>query len=488
MTLATFVLYLLILVGTGVFAYFRSRSYADYALAGRSMNRWVTAISAEASDMSSWLLMGLPGMAFVTGMGSVWVIIGILFGTLFNWTVIAERLRRITAHFGSLTLTSYLEERLGDRSGLLRYSSGIAVIVFFMINVAAEIVGSGKLFNAAFGYDYNVGIWVGAIVVLIYTFLGGFMAVAWTNLIQGIMMVVTLLLVPIGVLGALGGWGHMLTKLGATDINLLHHFAGNQGFLPIFGLIVGGVAIGIGYPGQPHILANFMAAKDAKEIRMSTLIAMVWVALSMYGAVIIGMAARAFFGMVEDPETVIIMLSERLYPSAIVGFVSAAVVAAILSSVGAYLIVASAAAAENIYQSAVKRHVSDRELILVNRIALVLITLGAVIMAQSGGLVFELALYAWGGLAASFGPPVILSLYWKRLNRQGAFAGIVVGLLTIIIWYNTGLSDYLYELVPGFFLSLLATWLVSEMTGGPTPEEIKGYNEYLDTLPKKGPA
>lgn len=480
--ITVFILYLLMLIAVGYITFLRTKTYSDYAIAGRTNNKWVTAISASTSDMSGWLLLGLPGMAFVLGFGVIWVLIGILFGTLLNWTVIANRLRIASEKYDTVSLSDFYEKRLGDKKGIITLVSGIVIVVFMIINSSAEIIGSGKLLNVAFGFDYQVGILISLAIVLIYTFLGGFLAVSWSNLIQGAIVFFALILVPLVSIFNAGSLPALSENLLGQSEFFFNFLSGSKGFWEILGLVLGGLGIGIGYPGQPHVLTNFMAIKDPREIKDSTLVAMIWVALSGYGAVIVGMVGRAMFPLAEDPETIFLILTKELFPGYTIGLFAAAVMAAILSSVSAYLLVASSSFAANIFKRFVKVR-SESQQVWVSRIVLVVISLCAYLISLSGGLVFEVALYAWGGLAACFGPLTILSLYWSKTTKQGAIWSMIVGMVTIIVWYNSGLSQYVYELIPGFILSFLTLYLVSKYIGGPG-KDIE--NRFLGYLSKSG--
>lgn len=473
-----FVAYLIMLVGIGYASFLRAKTYSDHTIAGRSSNKWVTAISAESSDMSGWLLLGLPGMAYATGYGSVWTLLGLLAGTLFNWVVVANRLRTITEHYNAITLIDYFEKRVNDEKGTIGIISGIVIILFMIINSSAEIIGSGKLLNAAFGFDYSVGIIIGVGIVLVYTFLGGFLAVTWSNLIQGSIMFFVLVFVPIVAISSAGGINNATLNLVNQDPNFFSLISGNKGFWPIFGLIMGGLGIGIGYPGQPHILTNFMSIRDPKEIKDSTLIAMIWVGLSAYGSIFIGMVGRSLFPVVEDPETIFLTIVQNIFPKQTMGLFAAAVMAAILSSVSAYLLVAASSFAANIYTKFVKVE-DENKLIGIQRISIIVMSAIALVMSLQGGVVFTVALYAWGGLAACFGPLVIASLYWKGLNKTGAVWCMITGMVTILLWYNLGLSEWIYELVPALVVSVLTLIVVSNATGGPDKVTKDRFDEYL---------
>lgn len=475
--------YLLLLVSIGYITYTRTKSYEDFTIAGRTNNMWVTAISAESSDMSGWLLLGLPGLAYVAGFGAIWTLIGVIFGTLLNWTVIANRLRTISEHYHSVTLTGYFQKRLNDDKGIINILAAIILVVFMIINASAEVIGSGKLLNIAFGLDYNTGIVIAMGIVLIYTFLGGYLAVSWSNLIQGSIMFLTLVLVPVIALTKIGGLGRLSTDLLKQEINFFSFLSGENTFLGILGLVIGGLGIGIGYPGQPHILTSFMSIKDPKEIKHSTVIAMFWVALTTYGAVIIGILGRDINPGLDDPELVFLVITQTLFSKSSIGLFAAAVMAAILSSVSAYLLVAAASFASDLYNQFAKLEKS--QLLWVERITIIIISILAYLMSLSGGLVFTVALFAWGGLAASFGPLVITSLYWRNLNKTGAAWSMVIGMATNLIWYYSGLSNWIYELIPAIILSTIAIIFVSNATGGPDKLTLEQFEGYLATINKK---
>ena len=476
--------YLLLLVGVGYVTYLRTKSYEDFTIAGRTNNMWVTAISAESSDMSGWLLLGLPGLAYVSGFGAVWTLIGVLFGTLFNWTVIANRLRTISEHYNAVTLTGYLQKRLNDNKGIVNILAAIILVVFMVINASAEIIGSGKLLNVAFGLDYDIGIIIAIGIVLVYTFLGGYLAVSWSNLIQGSIMVAALVIVPLAAFMNVGGFSNLTANLTSQDSNFFLLLSGENTFWGILGLMLGGLGIGIGYPGQPHILTSFMSIKEPKEIKYSTLIAMFWVALTTYGAVIVGIVGRALSPGIDDPETIFLVLTEVIFSSSTIGLFASAVMAAILSSVSAYLLVAAASFASDLYNHFAK--VQGDRLLWIERITVVIISILAYLMSLSGGLVFEIALFAWGGLAASFGPLIIASLYWPNLNKTGAAWSMVVGMATNLIWYYSGLSNWIYELIPAIIFSTIVIVLVSKATGGPDKLTLDQFNDYISRIQSEG--
>ncbi|MCB5936855.1 sodium/proline symporter [Caldibacillus thermoamylovorans] len=473
--------YIVMLLVIGFITYKRTTSSEDYSLAGRSNNKWVTAISASSSDMSGWLLLGLPGLAFVSGYGAIWTLSGLILGSLFNWTVVANRLRTITAHYNANSLSEYFEKRVNDKKGLIAILSAIIIVLFMIINASAEIIGSGKLLKEVFGLTYTTGIVISLVVVLIYTFLGGYLAVSWSNLIQGTIMVIALLIVPIAGIMSIGGVNNLFDSLQSIDPSLLTFTGGDAAAFAIFGFVISGLGIGVGYPGQPHVLTSFMAIKNPDEIRHSTVIALVWIALTTYGAVIVGMTGRVLSPDIADPETVFLVMSKALFSSNTIGLFAAAVMAAILSSVSAYLLVAGASVSTNVYRKFKK---NNQNSLAVERISVFVIGILAFVMSLAGGVVFEVALFAWGGLAASFGPFILASLYWKKLNYKGAVWSMIVGMLVNLVWYYSGLSNYVYELIPAIILSTLTLIVVSLSTKGPDAKTQETYESYLKAIKK----
>lgn len=479
-TAITFILYLIVLLIIGWAAFKSTKTFGDYVLGGRGLNVWVTSISAQASDMSAWLLMGLPGLAYASGVSALWTAIGISVGTLFNWKYIAKKLRIITELTNSLTISDYFENRFEDSSKLLRLLSAVIIVVFFVINISAELVASGKLMNASFGFSYDMGILVGMGIIILYTFFGGFFAVSWTDLFQGLLMVTGLVVLPLTILSKLGGFSGVINSMGKTDPNLLLVLNGETGILAFSGIVIGALAMGLGYPGQPHILVRFMAIKHSNQIRRAMLIAMIWVLISLYGAILVGFIGHGAFASLDDPEQVLILLAEEFLNPWLAGVFIAVIMAAIMSSVDSYLLVSSASIAEDFIAPFANKKLEDRTLKVISQIAVIVISILAYLLAKPGGVVFTLALYAWGGLASSIGTVIILSLFWKRTTKWGAVAGMIVGMVTTIVWYNSGLSSYIYELVPAFFLSLLTIIIVSLFTSPPS----KNILEKLDQANK----
>jgi len=476
----SFVGYLVVLIVIGILTYRLTTSIEDFVIAGRKLGAWVTAISAEASDMSGWLLLGVPGKAYTQGFGAFWAIIGSVVGVFLNWTVLAKRLRRYTERLKALTLPDFFEGRFRDEQRHhIRLLSSAIIILFMTIYVSAQFVASGKALDATFHFGYSWSVLIGASVIVFYTMMGGFFAVAYTDLFQGLLMAAMLVVLPIVGLIKLGSFGTLLKSMYDANPGFLTFSSGYVG-LAAFGLIVGHLAIGLGYPGQPHIVTRFMAIREPKRIRQSTLIAMIWVILAGYGALFVGLVGLGLLGPgIEDSERVTMLLAIKLMPAWLAGLMVAAAMAAIMSTADSQLLVVTSAIAEDLYRKIFRKSADQETLLKISRWSTVGIAVVALILAlnqdplEKGGLVFTYVLYAWGGLAASFGPLLILSLYWRRTTKAGAIAGIIVGTLVIIVWYNVeALSRLIYQLVPAFLLSFVSIIIVSLLTK--PPEGIRG--------------
>jgi sodium/proline symporter len=401
-------------------------------------------------------------------------------GTFFNWTVMARRLRRITEIFNSVTIPDYLEERFDDKTTHgLRIISALIITLFMSAYVAAQFVASGKALSTAFDISYLQGVLIGAVVILFYTMMGGFFAVAWTDLVQGLLMVGALVALPVIGIIHIGGFGEMIARLSDTMGNDFITMAGGRSGLPLFAAVIGMLGIGLGYPGQPHVLVRFMALRRPRDVRKGAMITVVWSLLSLYGAVFVGLAARTLLTEAPaDPERVMPMLAIQVLPPWLAGAMIAAAMAAMMSTADSMLLVAAASVVQDFYHKIFAKGVSDKHLVRVSRLVTLLIGAVAFVVALSqdpnatGGLVFWLVLFAWAGLGASFGPLLILSLYWRRVTRAGAYAGIVSGAATVLVWhYVPVLKNALYELVPAFFVSLAAVYTVSRLTA-PPPEAL----------------
>ena len=475
----TFGIYLLIMLGIGWYFYNRTKNLSDYVLGGRSLGSWGTSISAQASDMSGWLLLGLPGAAYATGLsGSVWMATGLAIGTYLNWKLVAQRLRISTQQYSnSITIPSYLENRFNDDSRLLRKASSIFILLFFLVYTASGFVSGGKLFQTVFGVPYKVSVIIGAVVVVAYTFLGGFMAVCWTDIIQGLLMFFTLLILPVVVLIKAGGINEVIS---AIDPSLLNPFnaasitgsASSSTVLVVIS-IISSLAWGLGYFGQPHILARFMAIKNPDLIKKSRIIAMFWVVLSLFGATAVGLVGHSVIPDISayggDSETIFMLLVNNCVPLILTGILMSAILAAIMSTADSQLLVAASTVSEDFYKGMIKPKASDRELILVSRLTVLSVAIIALIIAfNPNSSVLGLVSYAWAGFGAAFGPVILLSLFYKKMTKNGAAAGMIVGGLTSVLWpllkKVSSLAIFqLYEIVPGFLFAVLAIFIVSKI-------------------------
>lgn len=475
----TFGVYLLIMLGIGWYFYNRTKNLSDYVLGGRGLGSWGTSISAQASDMSGWLLLGLPGAAYATGLsGSVWMATGLALGTYLNWKLVAQRLRISTQEYSNaITIPSYLENRFNDDSRLLRKASSLFILLFFLVYTASGFVSGGKLFQTVFGVPYKVSIFICAIVVVGYTFLGGFMAVCWTDIIQGLLMFFTLLILPAVVLVKAGGINEVVS---AIDPALLNPFnvasitgsASSSTVLVVIS-IISSLAWGLGYFGQPHILARFMAIKDPDLIKKSRIIAMFWVILSLIGATAVGLVGHSVISDISayggDSETIFMLLVNKCVPLILTGILLSAILAAIMSTADSQLLVAASTVSEDFYKGMIKPKASDRELILVSRLTVLAVAIIALIIAfNPNSSVLKLVSYAWAGFGAAFGPVILLSLFYKKMTRNAAATGMIVGGLTSVLWpllkKVSSLAIFqLYEIVPGFLFAVLVIFIVTKI-------------------------
>ena len=474
--------YFVLMIAIGIYAMRTSTSSSeDYMLGGRSLSPKVAALSAGASDMSGWLLLGLPGAVYASGLGAAWIGIGLLVGALFNWILVAPRLREQTVHYGNaITIPAFLANRFPTRALSLRTVSAIVIVVFFAVYTASGLVAGGKLFESAFAgifnfgglSDYSTGIIITLGVVLIYTVVGGFLAVSMTDFVQGCIMMLALVIMPAVVLWGEGGGGYQQASqtLNEVDASLLSWTQG----LTFIGWL-SAVTWGLGYFGQPHIIVRFMAIRTVKDVPTARNIGMGWMAIALIGAISLGIFGHAYIirnGMtLEDPETIFIILSDLLFHPLVTGFLYAALLAAVMSTISSQLLVSSSSLTEDFYRLFLRREASEAECVLVGRICVALVGLVALAIASDpDSQVLALVSNAWAGFGAAFGPLIILSLMWPRTNGAGAIAGMAVGALTVMVWIAMGWnSSFLggpgvYEIIPGFILSWVAIMVVSLAT------------------------
>ncbi|MGN0154643.1 MAG: sodium/proline symporter PutP [Lachnospiraceae bacterium] len=511
--LLAFAAYMMVMIIIGARYAGKTKNSEDFFLGGRNLNGWVAALSAQASDMSGWLLMGLPGSVYAFGTGQAWIAVGLFIGTVCNWLFVSSRLRRYTIRANnSLTLPSYLENRFHDKKRILLVASSLVIVIFFLVYTASALTAGGKLFSSVFGINYKIALTIGAAVILIYTFLGGFMAVCVTDFIQGMLMLVGVLCVPllayfmvgpenlIGILGDSGVAG------GASSFLNIMEDSGK----PVSAVyIISQLAWGLGYFGMPHILIRFMAVASEKELKKSKVIAIIWVAISLSFAVIIGIVGRAYLyptilGETTDItaenvfiETIKKLFIDDLHLAFIGGLFLCGILAAIMSTADSQLLVTSSAVAEDLFKGIFKKDAKDKTVLKVSRATVVIVAVLAYLIALNPeSSVMGLVSNAWAGFGAAFGPIVLLSLYWKRVNLPGAIAGIVSGAATVLVWdyipiFHTGVMNEngkeiintlssqtgLYSLAVGFLVSLILIVVVSIITKKPSEEMMKEFDD-----------
>ncbi len=584
-----FIIYLVVVMGMGIYAARFDKSSSDFLLADRKMGGWVAAISSVASSESGWLVMGAVGEAYLFGLAGVWIAIGCLTGYIFNWFFFAERLRRYSKRTNALTIPDVIAERIEDRSHVVRIISVVVIFLLMFTYVAAQFTAAGKAFNCVFNWDYRTGVLVGALVTIIYTTLGGFRAVSWTDVLQGLLMVTALVILPILALIKIGGPVELINKinqqpalaythctltspkgcesfrlkdttyiteiapdrfelvheqtpdwiarikkdtsakklqfilttntaatekitlndqkltqnetllapndsLSVDSINItfnktyqlepgynLIKITGGRTGLVLLGFLIAMLGIGLGYPGTPHVLTRYMAARNKHEIRKGRLIAITWGILAMYGAVFTGLSAIVLLPEIGDPEHGLLEMAKLLLPPVLAGMVLAAVVAAIKSTADSQLLVAASAVSRDVYQKIMKREPDERKLVRITRISVLVLGLAALLLALTETrVVFWFVLFSWAGLGASFGPVLILAMYWEKLTKYGAAWGIVTGFVTTVVWklllrglIKTGLGLDVYELVPAFGLAFLVTIIVSLATQRHKPGDLQ---------------
>lgn len=474
----TFILYFVFMLGIGVYYFSKSKDLSDYILGGRTLNSWVTALSAQASDMSGWLLLGLPGAAYLSGLEAGWIAIGLLIGTYLNWKFVAQKFRQYTEKAGnSITIPDYLENRFRDKSKLLRIISASFILFFFLIYTASGFVAGATLFETVFGLDYFIALSIGALIVISYTFLGGFLAVCWTDFFQGVLMFLAIIIVPVSGVIALGGFDATVEQIKAIDSNLMNIMINSSGETVTFIGVISLLAWGLGYFGQPHILVRFMGIREASQIKKSRLIAMVWVTLSLAGSVFVGLVGRVYInGVLDNPETVFMEMVGLIFHPLIAGILLAAILAAVMSTADSQLLVTASAISEDFYKVLFRKNASNKELVWVSRFTVVGVAIVAYLLALNpNNSVMGLVSYAWAGFGATFGPVIILSLYWKRMNKWGAFGGLVIGGITTILWKLS--ESALYEIVPGFIFATIAIIIISLITNAPEEDITNEFDE-----------
>lgn len=471
-----FGLYLLVMVGIGFKFYNKSDNMSEYVLGGRKLNSWVAAMSAQASDMSGWLLIGLPGTAYLIFAGTseaIWTAIGLFLGTYLNWLFVAKRLRKYTQVSGdAITLPDFFENRFRDKKHILRIVSAVFIVIFFLVYTSSQFASGGKLFVTIFGMDYTIGLIIGAVIILAYTALGGFTAVCWTDTIQGAIMFFALIIVPIiGIFNA-GGMEQLSVRLSELTPESLGFFPEKNGAIDTL-LLASALGWGLGYFGQPHILARFMAIESPEMIKKSRIIAMIWVGITLTCAVVVGVIGKALMPDLADGETVYMVLINELFNPVVSGVLLIAILAAIMSTASSQLLVTASSVSKDLYAVLFKKDTNGSEIVWVSRITVIIVSVIAIVMALNPeSSVFGLVSCAWGGFGSAFGPMILFSLFWKRMTLPGAIAGMITGGVVDLFWYNMsgGIFD-IYEIIPGFIFSSLAIIIFSLCSK--LPDEIK---------------
>ena len=464
-TIIAFLIYVSIVLAIGFYAYVRTKSAGDYFLGGRQLSPTVAAISAGASDMSGWVLLGLPGYAYLAGLEAAWISIGLVIGVAANWLLMAKRLRIYSAQLDdAVTLPAYLQRRFSDPSPWLKSIASVSILLFFLFYVGSGLIAGGKLFNEVFGFDYQIAVFVSVALILLYTLFGGFLAVSWTDVFQGILMLLALVAVPVLVINQSGGMGDFAAQIDLKNPELLNIFTSADGQTLGWMTIISAMGWGLGYFGQPHILARFKALRSPEDTGRAATIGISWALLCYMLAILVGLSGVAFLDEpLVDSEKVFIALTSLIFHPLVAGVLLAAILAAIMSTVDSQLLVCSASLAEDLYPLVAKTPLSQEKRLQVGRIAVVVLALLATSLAMNpDSKVLDVVSYAWAGLGASLGPAVLVSVYWRGMTAWGAMAGVIVGALTVVIWsrLDGGLFD-LYALVPGFIFAIIAIVVVS---------------------------
>lgn len=496
--MGAFLAYLALMLFIGFFFSGKMSNLGDYYLGGRKMNKWVVALSAQASDMSGWLLMGLPGAIFLSGFSEAWIGIGLGIGTYLNWKIVARRLRMYShACKDSITIPDFIANRFRDQHGISRMIASSIILIFFTFYTASGFVSCAKLFSVTFSMQYDWALWIGAIVVVSYTLLGGYMAVCWTDFVQGLLMFVAIVLIPAIVICNAGGFSATVDQLNAISPYLQNLFTSVQTgkAMGLIGLI-SCIVWGLGYFGMPHILVRFMSIDNPAEVKGSRRIAMTWVFVSLAAACAIGLVGHLFLkqqGLTladvgGDPEKIFITMVNGIFANGVVsriiaGILLSAIMAAIMSTSDSQLLVSASAFSNDLYKVVIRKKASNKELLLVSRLAVAVVAVIAAILASDSSspfftVVMKMVSFAWGGFGAAFGPLILLALFWRRTNLAGAISGMVVGAATCFVWKFVLAAKFaatmpifnLYELAPGFLFSMITTIVVSLLTTPPSKE------------------
>ena len=493
--------YFVLMLGIGYYAFRKSTDdVSGYMLGGRQLHPAVGALSAGASDMSGWMLMGLPGAIYVSGLGAAWIAVGLVIGAYFNYLLVAPRLRVFTeVADDAITIPDYFEKRFNDDTRILRILSSVVIVIFFTLYTSSGVVAGGKLFEASFGLNYYAGLFLTAGVVIVYTLIGGFLAVSLTDFVQGAIMFIALIMVPIVAFMQLGSLNDIaeVTRAAADSPNYLSMLPETVTAVGVIG-VISAMSWGLGYFGQPHIIVRFMAIRTLKEIATARLIGMTWMIVTVIGAVLTGILGLAFVttntGAIDDaaieftdPETIFILMSQILFHPLVGGFLLAAILAAIMSTISSQLLVSSSSLTEDFYKTFLRRSASQKELVLIGRLSVLAVSLVAIALAfDRSSTILSLVSNAWAGFGAAFGPLILFSLFRKNMSRSAAIAGMVTGAVVILFWLYapievmwggemTDLSGVIYEIIPGFIASTLAILVTDAVTKAPTGQVREQY-------------
>ncbi len=474
--------YFVLMMAIGLYAYRKSTSnVSEYMLGGRQLHPAVGALSAGASDMSGWMLMGLPGAIYLTGFSAAWIAVGLVIGAYLNYQLVAPRLRVYTeVADDAITIPDYFEKRFDDKSRTIRVFSSLVIVIFFTLYTSSGVVAGGKLFEASFGLSYELGLFLTASVVVAYTMFGGFLAVSLTDFVQGCIMFIALVMVPVVAFFTVGGSDAVSAAVNGVDTSLMSWTTG----VTTLGLI-SSMAWGLGYFGQPHIIVRFMALRSVRDVPSARRIGMSWMVVTLIGAVATGIVGLAYVQTqgadLDDAETIFIFLSQVLFHPLVAGFLLAAILAAIMSTISSQLLVSSSSLVEDFYKAFLRRDAGQTELVLMGRLSVLGVSVVAVLLAfDRSSSILSLVSNAWAGFGAAFGPIILLSLFWERLNRDGALAGMLTGAAIVLFWIyapiqigGQSLSSYMYEIVPGFVGATLVAIAVTLLTRAPADKLVE---------------
>ncbi len=466
-----FAVYLLLILVVGIVTARYNKTLPDFLLAGRRLGPWIVALSERASGQSGWLILGLTGLAYATGLGdpsgtklqpALWASIGGCSGVALSWILIAEKLRKETEQLGALTLPRYFELKFRGHDLAIRFVTTAIIVFCFIFYIAAQFDAAGKSLEQTFGFPHFTGILLGASIMVFYTLMGGFFAVAWTDFFQGIIMLVTLVVLPLVALAQIGGIGGLVDKVSSIDPEYLTLFGGRRGW-PLLSGVLSGLGIGLGYLGQPHVLIRYMSIRSVSDVGKAKSVAIVYAILTYGGAVLMGIVALAYFGVghFADPEKMMPGLATAIFPAWFAGILICGALAAMMSTADSQLLVTTSSVTEDIYHQSINPRASQSQLVFLSRMVTFVIGVAAISLAQLPSSIFDKVLFAWGGLGAALGPPLVFSLWWRRTTRNGVLVGMILGFFTVIVWDNFFKWTGVYSLLPGFALSTTAVYIVS---------------------------